>query len=227
MKMLLSSAGMTNASITSALEELLGKPVSESRALVVMAATYAIPNGPEIAWKVFNGLFPPNRFCDMEWKSMGVLELTALPSLKEECWLPDLRAADALLVNGGDCQYLTYWMNTSGLADLIPSLHDTVYVGLSAGSMIMTSHGTTFGCHTLPSDTPKTLGRLKFAILPHADHVQFPDNSMANLEIEAAGIPVPSYAIDDQTAIKVTDAGIDVISEGTWKLFNAERASHR
>ena len=91
----------------------------------------------------------------------------------------------------------------------------------------MTSHGTTFGCHTLPSDTPKTLGRLKFAILPHADHVQFPDNSMANLEIEAAGIPVPSYAIDDQTAIKVTDAGIDVISEGTWKLFNAERASHR
>jgi dipeptidase E len=30
---------------------------------------------------------------------------------------------------------------------------------------------------------------------------------------------VPAYAIDDQTAIKVTDGSVEVVSEGHWKLF--------
>jgi dipeptidase E len=133
-----------------------------------------------------------------------------------------LEETDALLVGGGDCQYLTYWMRQSGLADLLPSLlRKTVYVGLSAGSMVMTRYGTTFGCHTLPPDSEKALGLVDFALLPHLDHERFPENSLANLEIEAATISVPSYAIDDQTAIKVTDGVVEVVSEGNWKLFRS------
>ena len=68
-----------------------------------------------------------------------MLELTALPSIKEEHWVPMVQETDALLVGGGDPLYLCYWMRQSGLADLLPSLRDeTVYVGVSAGSMVVT-----------------------------------------------------------------------------------------
>lgn len=134
-----------------------------------------------------------------------------------------LDKTDALLVGGGDCQYLVHWMRQSGLADLLPSvLRKTVYVGLSAGSMIMTSFGTTYGNHQLPTDSPKSLGLLDFAIHPHLDHEWFPNNSLASLEKLAATLPMPSYAIDDETAIKVIDGRVDVVSEGKWRLFPAQ-----
>jgi dipeptidase E len=140
----------------------------------------------------------------MGWKSLGLLELTALPSIKKDLWVPMLYETDTLLVGGGDCQYLCYWMQQSGLAGLLPSLlRKIVYVGLSAGSMVMTRFGTTYSNHTLPVETDKSLGFVDFAIHPHMDNEQFPKNSMANQEKLAATLPVPSYAIDDQTAIKL------------------------
>lgn len=219
MKLLLTAAGISNASIHNALVDLLGKPVTEASALFVPTAIYPIPNGANIIRGVIAGSLG-DPFCEMGWKSLGILELTALPSIKQELWLPMLLETDALLVGGGDCQYLTYWMQQSGLADLLPSiLRKTVYVGLSAGSMIMTGFGTTYGKHTLPAETSKSLGLLDFALHPHLDHEWFPENSLANLEKLAATIPVPSYLIDDQTAIKITDGRVEVISEGNWKLF--------
>ncbi len=220
MKLLLTSAGISNTSIRNALVDLLGKPISEASALFIPTAIYAIPAGADIARKVICGSlgFP---FCESGWRSLGVLELTALPSVKQDLWVPMLQETDALLVGGGDCQYLCYWMQQSGLADLLPTLlRKTVYVGLSAGSMIMTRFGTTYGNHTLPAETDKSLGLFDFALHPHLDHEWFPKNSLANLEKLAATLSVPSYAIDDQTAIKITDGTVEVVSEGQWKLFN-------
>jgi len=42
---------------------------------------------------------------------------------------------------------------------------------------------------------------------------------MAGAERWVAEIGGPAYAIDDQTAIKVTDGTVEVVSEGEWKLF--------
>lgn len=83
----------------------------------------------------------------------------------------------------------------------------------------MTRFGTTFGNHTLPAESDKSLGLFDFAIHPHLDYVAFPENSLANLEKLAATLPMPSYAIDDQTAIKVVDGMVEVVSEGHWKRF--------
>jgi len=222
MKLLLTSAGISNPSIHRALEALLGKPVTESSALFVPTAIYGIRNGGDIVRRVICGSLG-DPFCDMGWRSLGLLELTALPSMKKELWVSLLEETDALLVGGGDCQYLTYWMQRSGLVDLLPSLlQKTVYVGLSAGSMVTTRYGTTYGNHTLPAETDKSLGWLDIAIHPHLDYPLFPDNSLANLEKLAATIPVPSYLIDDQTAIRVVDGRIDVISEGHWKLVQPD-----
>jgi len=211
MKLLLTSAGISNPSIHNALVDLLGKPVNEASALFIPTAIYALPRGGDIARSVICGSLG-DPFCDLGWKSLGILELTALPGIKQALWIPVVRETDALLVGGGDCQYLCYWMHQSGLADLLPSLlQKIVYVGLSAGSMIMTRFGTTYGNHTLPAETDKSLGYVDFAIHPHLDYESFPENSSANLEKLAATIPMPSYAIDDQTAIKVVDGAVEVV----------------
>jgi dipeptidase E len=154
------------------------------------------------------------------WKSMGVLELTALPSLGEERWVPWIRDADVLLVTGGDALYLYHWMRQSGLADLLPSLHETVWVGFSAGSMVLTPRiGEDFVGWKPPTGDDRTLGVVNFSIFPHVDHPALPENTMAAAEKWAADISGPAYAIDDETAIKVVDGTVDLVSEGHWKLF--------
>jgi dipeptidase E len=151
----------------------------------------------------------------------GVLELTALPSIGKERWVSWVREADALLVNGGDALYLCHWMRESGLAGLFPSLRDTVYVGLSAGSMVLTPRtGKDLVDWKPPTGDDSTLGAVDFSIFPHLDSPDCPDNTMAEAERWAAQIKGPAYAIDAQTAIKVTDGNIEVVSEGHWKLLN-------
>jgi dipeptidase E len=221
MKLLLTSAGIKNASIYNALVDLLGKPLAECSALCITTASYALPNGPALAWSFITGEGSETPMTELGWKSVGVLELTALPSLDKAIWLPAVQEADVLLVNGGDPLYLCYWMRQSGLADLLPSLR-AVYVGLSAGSMVMAPNiGEHFVGWTPPSSGDETLGLVDFAIFPHIDHEMLPHNSMADAESWAAGMRVPGYAIDDQTAITVVDGSIDVISEGHWRLFTA------
>jgi dipeptidase E len=154
------------------------------------------------------------------WKSLGVLELTALPSIQRESWVAPVEEADALLVYGGDVVYLTRWMRESGLADLLPSLRETVYVGLSAGSMVTAPvFGETYDDPNQPFVIEKGLGLVDFALLPHLDHEGHPESSSAKVERMAAEVPVPTYGIDDQTAIKVIDGTVEVVSEGHWKLF--------
>ena len=151
---------------------------------------------------------------------MGVLELTALPSIDEERWVPWVREADVLLVNGGDALYLCHWMRQCGLADLVASLDETVWVGLSAGSMVMTPRiGREFVQWTPPTGEDSTLGVVDFSICPHLAPDGMPGNSMAEAEEWAAGISGPAYAIDDETAIEVVDGRVRVVSEGHWKHF--------
>jgi dipeptidase E len=220
MRLLLTSGGISNTSIHETLVDLLGKPIAESSALCIPTAAYAMPGGAAMAWQVINGRVP-TPLCELGWMSMGVLELTALPSVDAELWVPMVRETDALLVSGGDALYLCHWMRESGLADLFPSLNETVYVGVSGGSMVLTPHvGEEFiGWHP-PTGGDRALGMVDFSLFPHLDHERLPDNSMANAERWAAGIPVPAYAIDDQTAILVTDGTAEVVSEGHWKLFS-------
>jgi len=221
MRALLTSAGIKNTSIHDALVELLGKPIAEANALCIPTAMYGHPMvgpGPG-AWRFISGR-SAEPMCELGWQSLGVLELTALPSIDEERWVPKVWETDVLLVAGGDALYLCHWMQQSGLADLLPSLRETVWVGLSAGSMVMTPRiGEEFVGWTPPTGSDSTLGIVDFSIFPHLDHEMLPENSMADAERWAAGLGGPAYAIDDQTAIKVTDGAVEVVSEGHWKLF--------
>src|SRR5438270_2587940 len=187
MKFLLTSAGIKNDSIHNALVDLLGKPIAESSALCILTAMYAMPGGAAAAWRLINGR-APTPLCEVGWKSLGVLELTALPSINEEQWVPMVQEADALLVGGGDVLYLCYWMRQSGLADLLPELPEAVYVGVSAGSMVVTPNfGETYDgwfcreppASNLPKGSDRALGLVDFSVFPHLDHPSFPENSLA------------------------------------------------
>jgi dipeptidase E len=220
MKLLLTSAGINNTSIRDALVDLLGKPIAESSALFIPTATYAM-GGPASAWRMITGR-ASTPLCELGWKSLGVLELTALPSLGAEHCFPTVQETDALLVGGGDVFYLGYWMRESGLADLLLSLREAVYVGVSGGSMVTAPKiGEYFEGWKPPTGDHSALGMVDFSLFPHLDNENMPDFSMAGAEEWAAGLPVPGYAIDDQTAIKVIDGAVDVVSEGHWKLFTA------
>jgi dipeptidase E len=128
MRFLLTSAGIKNTSIHDALVDLLGKPIAESDALCIPTAMYANPDGTGHAWRFISGREARTPMCELGWKSLGVLELTALPSIDKEQWIPVVQETDVPLVGGGDPLYLCYWMRPSGLADLLPSLREAVLV---------------------------------------------------------------------------------------------------
>ena len=217
MKLLLTSGGITNASIHGTLVDLLGKPIAESSALCVPTAIYAFPGGPISAYKLITGS-AASPLCGLGWKSLGVLELTALPSIEAGHWTSVLQETDALLVGGGDPLYLSYWMQQSGLAALLPELR-TVYVGVSAGSLVMGVVGEEFVYGNQLTGGDRALGVVEFSMFPHLDHPDMPDHSMANAEKWADKLSVSGYAVDDQTAIRVVDDAVEVVSEGHWKLF--------
>jgi dipeptidase E len=243
-KLLLTSSGISNKSIADTLEQLLGKPISESKALFVPTGVYPFPGGPNYAWWPIAGKMK-GALVDLGWKTMGLLELTALPSIKKDIWLPSLEDADALLVWGGDPLYLAYWFEQSGFTEILTSLNkDLVYVGVSAGSMAVNAiFGETQSNPRGGSGTPLTMenvvfnteegeisrtfvtgkgvGLTEFAVIPHFNNPNHPDACGLNAEKWAAKIPGAVYAIDEQTAVKVTDGIVEVVSEGNWKLFNA------
>jgi len=220
MKLLLTSGGVSNPSIRDALVDMLGKPIAQSTALCIPTAMYGmLPDTAVMTWRQIAGQ-TPTPLVELGWKSVGMLELTALPSIDRENWVPLVRQTDALLVCGGDVLYLHHWMRESGLAELFPSLRETVYVGLSAGSMVVAPHvGERFVGWKPAAAGDSALGLVDFSIFPHLDNPMCPQNTMADAEKWAARMPVPGYALDDETAIKVVDGVIEVVSEGHWRLF--------
>ncbi|WP_144704361.1 Type 1 glutamine amidotransferase-like domain-containing protein [Fictibacillus phosphorivorans] len=221
MKLLLTSGGVINKSIHDALVDMLDKPIADCNALCIPTAMYGHPwVGPGVkAWEFISGK-EANPMVNLGWKSVGVLELTALPSIDKERWMPLVQETDVLLVSGGDALYLYHWMQQSGLAELLPSLR-AVYVGMSAGSMVMAPKiGEFFIGWTPPSGEDQALGFVDFSIFPHVDHEMLPGNTMAAAERWATDMQGPAYAINDDTAIKVIDGEVKVISEGHWKLFS-------
>jgi dipeptidase E len=239
-KLLLTSAGITNERIRKALVDLLGKPINQSIALFVPTAIRAYPNGSYYAWKsvLMDGI---QSLGNLGWKEFGILELTALPSLNRDIWLSEVKKADAFIVGGGNGFYLSFWMQKSGFFEILPGILENgkPYIGISAGSMILTD-SLNFNLERfektgvyyddeydeeapINAGSDKTMQIVDFVIRPHLNSKILPKVTLENIEKWAAKSDVPLYAIDDQTALKVIDGKVEVLTEGKWKLFEKSR----
>jgi dipeptidase E len=221
-KLLLTSGGVTNPSIRSALVDLLGKPIEESDALFVPTAQWGHPAcSPQTAWMSTAGRWPGQEgVTQLGWRTVGLLELTALPTIDPGRWKTWVTSADALLVDGGEAIYLSRWIRESGLLDLFPSLVDTVWVGVSAGSMALTPRVGGQFVEGTANGPDEALGVVDFSIFPHLNYPGWDANSAQSAARWAQDIRGASFAIDDQTAISVREGAVEVISEGEWLAFD-------
>lgn len=218
MKLLLTSAGLSNKSISKALLELAGKPFSQLK-LVFIPTAANVEKGDK-DWLIKDFINCKN----LGFKSIDIVDISAIP---RDMWLPRLEEADVLLVGGGNTFHLMNWVEKSGLKGFLSGLLNTrIFVGISAGSMIACRGLDLSMSERLYDDKPgefkkdEGLGYVDFLIRPHLNSPYFPDVNLKNLEEISKELPDTFYAIDDNTAIKVVDGEIAVISEGEWKKFN-------
>lgn len=218
MKLLLTSDGITNPSITKALLELLGKPFRKSRAIHVPTAANKETGDKRYVKIQINGI-----------RSLGFLSVDVIDiSIKsKEVWLPAFEKADLISFGGGNTKYLLERLHKSGVVQELPKLlKSRIYMGISAGSMVaaktisLTSEGILYYEKKHHFGEIKGLGLVEFEIRPHLNDPYFPKVNLEDLKKLADKNPTPFYAIDDNTAIKVVDGEVTVLSEGKWKRFH-------
>ncbi|MEI6352516.1 MAG: Type 1 glutamine amidotransferase-like domain-containing protein [Candidatus Nomurabacteria bacterium] len=218
MKLLLTSSGITNQSIAKALFELAGKN-PEDTSLVFIPTASNIETGDK-SWLI-NDL---NNLYKLNLKSISITDISAVP---ENIWRPQIEEADVIFFEGGNTYYLMEWVNKSGLADLLPELLKIkVYVGVSAGSMI-TNPNLNIEISKLiynedlekDSDIP-ALNYTDFYFLPHLNNSYFSLAREENIKNIADTIQKKVYALDDNSALKIIDGEVEIISEGEYLEYN-------
>ena len=219
MKLLLTSAGLSNDSIIDALLKLTQKPFSELNLAFIPTAAN-VEAGDKTDWFIKDLV----RLRDLGFKSIDIVDISAV---SKDIWLSRLQDADIFYVEGGNTAHLMYWMTKSGLQEILPEmLKNKVYVGVSAGSMVMCNDlvlnmsEELYGESSDERQKSEGMKLVDFSIIPHLDSPHFPNVSIDNLEPRAKNIDGSFYIIDDNTAIEVSGEDVKVISEGRWKKFN-------
>ncbi len=207
-----------NKSIVDAFLELAGRPFSELE--LAFIPTAANVESGDKGWLIDDLI----KLKKLGFKSIDIVDFSALP---KDVWLPRLEQSDVIYVEGGNNFHLMKCLKETGLREILPRLLKTrIYVGVSAGSMIMSPNSDLCMSERLWSEEvgeyekDEALGYVDFLIRPHLNSPYFPKVNLENLEKIAKENPDTFYAIDDNTAIKIEDEKIKVVSEGIWKKFN-------
>jgi dipeptidase E len=215
MKLLLTSAGLSNQSIINAFLDLAGKPFSELK--LAFIPTAANVESGDKDWLIDDLIVCKN----LGFQSIDIVDISAI---SKDMWLPRLQEADVLMFEGGSTLHLMHWMEKSGLRKLLTEMLKTkVYVGISAGSIVTAEKLSLVKVHYEEenvSGNEEGLGLVDFQIRPHLNSPYFPKANLENLRKNAEKLGETFYAIDDNTAIKVVDGKMEVVSEGAWKKFN-------
>jgi dipeptidase E len=217
MKLLLTSAGLTNQTIVKALDDLVGKPLDQLNVAFIPTASNLEPGHKD--WLIDD----LRRLSFLKFKQIDIVDISALP---KEIWQERLETADVLFVEGGNTYHLMYWFNKSGLSKILPKLLETrIYLGVSAGTIITTPSlvNADFEAEPLKDIDEEIfndgLNLVNFMIEPHLNSTYFPESNLDNLEKRSNEYPYSIYAIDDDTAIKIDGDNVEVVSQGVWKKF--------
>lgn len=213
MKLLLTSAGITNKSIAKAVLDLTGLPAKKIN--LVFIPTAANVEEDDKGWLIDDLV----HFQQQGYKSIDIVDIAAIP---RDIWQPRLEAANLFCFGGGNEQYLARILRESGLRDLLPELLKTrVYMGISAGSMLA---GQFLSKELLKIVYPEDNfeGKLESALdfvncnfIPHLNSPYFPQSRKEILQ-SLKNLTSPLYALDDQSALKIVDGKIEIITEGEY-----------
>ncbi|MFI6564099.1 Type 1 glutamine amidotransferase-like domain-containing protein [Streptomyces sp. NPDC050534] len=220
MNLLLTASGLRNETLRGALRDMLGKPFGSANVVYVPTASLAEPG--DHSWFVEH----MNRLHGLGWRQFDILELNGLP---RQMVLDRLLDADVIYVEGGNHYHLARSITGNHLADgLLNALKDRVYVGVSAGSMIFSRHltahsadviGDAADLHALGARSVEPpFGLFDWYLKPHLYSPDFPERDDAWADRITARADFPIYFIDDDTALRVTDGTVDVITEGRWRF---------
>ncbi|HSX24907.1 MAG TPA: Type 1 glutamine amidotransferase-like domain-containing protein [Candidatus Andersenbacteria bacterium] len=216
MKLLLTSAGYKNDSIITALKNLLTADIKQTKLVFIPTAANVERGNKE--WLITD----LHRCIELGFQEVDIVDIAAVP---QHVWLPPLEAADVIMVGGGNAYYLMDQMRKSGLADMLPEiLKNRVYVGVSAGSMVMAPKLKEEVLHVIYDEvfegaSNEGLGLVDFLVVPHLNSPYFPRTAEMIDEV-AKRINTPLYVIDDESAVQVVDGKAEVVTEGRWKRYN-------
>lgn len=214
MKLLLTSSGLSKRAGAKALNELVGKPPSETKVGYIPIAANVEEGNKD--WYINQFL----NFWRFGYNNIDIVD----PSAADVNWRQRLADVDVIFMSGGNTFHLLNQIRMTGFDKWLNDNKETkVYVGVSAGTIVMTPTIEVGGLEpgadpNLPGITNLTgMGWVNFEIEPHCDM-----NRFGVVEEYAKTRSNPVYAIDDQTAIKVVDDEVEVVSEGSWKVFNVQ-----
>lgn len=211
MKLLLTSGGMKNQSMAKALQDLVLKPFSETN--LAFIPTAGDIGSSDKSWLIEDY----SEFKSLGFKNFDIVDIAALAP---EQFLPRLESADVLVFGGGNVYFLLDWIERRGLNSVLADLLKTrVYVGISAGSI---ATAKTIRSSSKKADVPGQehhegdpgLGFVDFHIRPHMNSPKFPQWTEAGVTELAEQIQEPLYGLDDQSALKVVDGKVEIVSEG-------------
>lgn len=215
MKLFLTSAGISNRTISKALESLFDKPVVGVKlAFIPTAANVEVGDK---SWMIDD----LNNFI----KAGFEVDIVDISAVSKSIWLPRLQQAEILFFGGGNTFHLMHWVKQSGLLGELPELLTTrIYAGISAGSCIAgptiyNSVQNLFG-ETYDVEVKEGLGLVNFQFIPHLNSPYFDKIRIENLEVASKNLKEAVYALDDSSALKIVEDKVDVVSEGIWRKFN-------
>ncbi len=218
MKLLLTSSGLTNKSIANALFELTGKKPEETT--VVFVPTASNVESEDKGWLITD-------LINLKKQNFKSIEITDISAVDEEIWKPSFERADVLFFEGGNPYHLMRWLNKTGLTNTLSELlRDKVYVGVSAGSMVtnpdlnLKLSQQVYEEDRIRTEEMKGLNFVNFYFLPHLNSEWFKKLRRENIEKVAENITIPIYALDDESALKIIDDKIEIVSEGDWFVLN-------
>jgi dipeptidase E len=217
MKLLLTSGGITNKSIAKALFDLVGKK-PEDTSLVFIPTASNVEIGDK-DWFI-------NDLINIKKQNFKSIAITDISAVAENIWRPQLEEADILFLEGGNTYHLMRWINKSGLVKILPELLKTkVYVGLSAGSMVVSPDLALRLSQIIYGDDMEEepmngLGYVNFYFIPHLNSPFFPVRTEEEIREVSRTLPKKIYALDDQSALKIVDGKVEIVTEGHYLEFN-------
>lgn len=219
MKLLLTSNGFYTPEIIAKCVELVGKPQNEINFAVINEA-YAVEHGDH-SW-VLDDL---NKIKD---NFTGRMELVNLLALDLEAIEARLKLADVIFVVGGHTDYLMSVFKRTGVDKLLPELLETkVYVGSSAGSMVICNRVSTEAYTKIYGEENdyginEYLGLVDVAIKPHLNSELFPDNRKEVLLEVTRDYEGTVYGLSDESAIVVDGDSTCIIGDNTVKIIDGK-----